>query len=474
MSIFKRPVSIRARLTLTYTLVLTIVLIAFGAVAFRILKSRLNSSLSRELIERAAALRGYLRFEDGEVSLNFDPNDPEQAYFVEASTRFYQIYDLDDGRLLAQSPELNLLGLELTPEEVRVMANSEPFYDVQTDEGPLRFRNEILRLPPGHQYLFQIGATMRPNEAALGHFFELLLWLIPTAVGLACIAGWWATARALQPVVTLASDVQQMTVADLTRRLPVRGTGDELDQLAGAFNKMFERLGRTIDEMKQFTASVSHELRTPLAILRGEAEVALMQAGDNIEDLRRVMSSQLEEFDKLTRMINQLLTLARAEAGEIAIDRKAVDLCALGRSLAEQMIPVAESKGIQLMTECRRDFVMIDGDASWLERLILNLLDNAMKFTRAGGRVTVAVDESAGGGVLEVRDTGVGISSEALPHIFERFYQADPSRSVTSGVGLGLSLVKWIVDQHHGTIRVSTQPGEGTIFYITLPLIKNS
>ena len=213
MSWFRRARSIRARLTLTYVLVFSLVLTAFGAVSFRILKNRLNNSLSQELVERAAGLRGYLRFEEGQVSLSFDPNDPEQAYFVEASMRFFQIYDLSDGRLLKQSPELGFLGLELTPEEVHMMANSEPFYDVQTDEGPLRFRNEILRLPSGHSYLFQIGASMRQNEAALGSYFELLLWLIPVAVGFVCIAGWWAAAGALLPVVNLAASVQQIGVS---------------------------------------------------------------------------------------------------------------------------------------------------------------------------------------------------------------------------------------------------------------------
>src|SRR5262249_57846464 len=167
-----------------------------------------------------------------------DPSDPEEAYFVAASTRFYQIYELNTGRLLAQSPELNLLGLELTPEEVRAMAVGAPFYDVQTDEGSLRFRNEVLRPSRDEAYLFQVGASMRQMEDALGRFFELLLWLIPVSLGLASLVGWWAAGRGLQPVVNLSSRVQKIGVSDLNERLPLRGTGDELDQLATAFNDM--------------------------------------------------------------------------------------------------------------------------------------------------------------------------------------------------------------------------------------------
>jgi heavy metal sensor kinase len=448
---------------------------AFGAVSYRMLESRLDSSLSRELEDRAAALRIYLHFEEGEAEWTFDQTDPEEEYFIKNATRFYQIYDLKTGRLVAQSPELNFLGLELTPEEVQTMAKGERFYDVETDEGELRFRNEVITPSPSEAYLFQIGAPMREMETALDHFFSLLLWLIPVALGLASYVGWWAAGRGLQPVVNLSKRVQQIGASDLSKRLPLCGTGDELDQLAIAFNGMFERLARTIDEMKQFTASVSHELRTPLSILRGEAEVALMQA-TTVEDLRRVMSSQLEEFDKLTRMINQLLTLARAEAGEIRLERKSVDLCRLAKSLAEQMVLVAESRGIQLTTECRHEVVLVSADASWLERVILNLIDNALKFTGAGGAVIVSVHQGKAGGVLEVNDTGVGISPDAIPHVFERFYQADPSRSSAggAGVGLGLSLVKWIVDQHHGKVEVTSKPGAGSTFRIVLPLIKTS
>jgi heavy metal sensor kinase len=476
VNIFTRPRGIRTRLTLAYIFVLTIILVGFGAVSFRILKNRLDNALSRELAERGAALRGYLHFEDGEVSLNFDPTDYEQAYFVQSSTRFYQIYDINDARLLKQSQELDLLGLDLTAEEVRAMASGPRFYDVETDEGPLRFRNEVLTLPSGEAYLFQIGASMRQMQEALGHYFQLLLWLIPVALGLASLTGWWAAGRGLRPAVDLASRVQRIEISNVSSKpLPIRGTGDELDQLATAFNDMLRRLARTIDEMKQFTASVSHELRTPLSILRGEAEVALMQAG-TVEDFRRVISSQLEEFDKLTRMINQLLTLARAEAGEIALERRPVDLCQLVTSLAEQMVPVAESRHIKLMTECQQETVFIAGDASWLERVVLNLLDNAMKFTVPGGSISVSVGQSGSSGIVEFRDTGIGISSEALPHIFERFYQADPARSSTSsaGVGLGLSLVKWIIDQHSGRIDVTSKPGAGSTFRIALPLIKTT
>jgi signal transduction histidine kinase len=230
-------------------------------------------------------------------------------------------------------------------------------------------------------------------------------------------------------------------------------------------------LEKAVGEMKQFTASISHELRTPLAVLRGEAEVALMQA-NSPEQYRRVLSSQLEEFEKLSRMINQLLTLARAESGDVAIAQEPVNISNMTRSIAEQLEPVAASKDVTLASNCDPD-VMLRGDASWIERVILNLADNAIKFTRPGGHVWVTVSKKRNDAILEVADDGIGIVPEAIPHIFERFYRADPSRANRAdGAGLGLSLVKWAVDQHHGSIQVESTPGSGTRFAVKIPLLE--
>jgi len=467
-----RPLGIRARLTAVYVLLLAAAFTAFGAVSYRILKSRLDNDLSQELVNRGAALRGYFHFDNGDVELTYDADDPEQASFIQISTRYYQIYNARNGRLMAQSPELEVLGLELTPEEVRAVTDGQPFHDVGTDAGVIRFRNEILNPAPGEEYLFQVGISLNQMNDTLKAFLQLLLWLIPSGIAIISLVGWWAAGHALQPVATLASNVQQIGVSDLTKRLPIRGTRDELDRLTVAFNEMLSRLARTIEEMRQFTASISHELRTPLSILRGEAEVALMQAKTE-HDYRRLISSQLEEFDRLTRMINQLLTLARAEAGEIPIEHKPVDLRRLAQSLADQMAPVAEARGVTLRTDCDQRGVIVSGDASWLQRVILNLVDNAIKFTPDGGTIIVGVQAGETGGVFEVQDTGSGIPAESVPRIFERFYQADPARS-ERGAGLGLSLVKWVVDQHGGTIEVTSQPGDGSRFRVVLPYIKTS
>jgi signal transduction histidine kinase len=221
--------------------------------------------------------------------------------------------------------------------------------------------------------------------------------------------------------------------------------------------------------MRQFSAAMAHELRTPLAAMRGEIEWALTCARSP-QQYQRGLTSQLEELDRLARLINQLLTLSRAEAGEISLARVPVNLAALSGSVVDALEPVALAAGVALACEIPEDAIVI-GDAGWLERLLLNLLDNAIKFTPPGGRILVRVAREQHGVRLDVRDTGIGIPPGALPHIFERFYRADASRSPQAeGAGLGLSLARWIADRHGATIAVESRPGEGSTFTLRLPI----
>jgi signal transduction histidine kinase len=223
--------------------------------------------------------------------------------------------------------------------------------------------------------------------------------------------------------------------------------------------------------MRQFSTALAHELRTPLAALRGEIELALRGSRD--PGVQQALGSQIEEIDRLTRLIDHVLTLARAESGQIPLTFGPVDLAALAVSLVDQLEPVAGARTIQLQCETMPS-VIARGDASWLERLLINLLDNAIKFTGQGGRVTVRVSRDGDHARLDVVDTGIGMAPEVSAHVFERFYQADPSRSSPpGGAGLGLSLVKWIVDRHHGRVTVDSHPGHGSTFTVTLPMMRN-
>jgi heavy metal sensor kinase len=341
--------------------------------------------------------------------------------------------------------------------------------DIQTDQGPLRFYNDRFMSPLGHPFLLQVGISFESRQLALDRFVRLGLGLIPLALLVAAVSGWFMGGRALKPIQDIATAARQVNVTQLDQRLPLRGSGDELDQLAKTFNETFARLEQAVGEMRQFTSSIAHELRTPLAALRGEAEIALLH-GKNEEDYRRVLSSQLEEFQKLTRIINQLLTLARAEAGELQLQRAPVDLMPMLQDLVEMMAPLAAEKDVALTLDSEAANVTVEGDKEWIERAVLNIIDNAIKYTPEGGRVTVRASAGETAASIEVQDTGAGIPEYALPHVFERFYRADPARgNALEGVGLGLSLAKWIVDLHGGTIQVASRIDEGASFTISLP-----
>lgn len=467
-----RPLTLRIKLTLFYSITVSVLLIGFALVYYRVLSVGLDRDLTQEVIDRTSGLRGYLRFEEGLPAFAYDPNDPDEVSFINTATRYYQVYEIRNGTVLAESDELRASGVQYSPQDLARYAQGPPtLIDLQTDQGKLRLRNEAVPAE-GDLYLLVVGASMRSMEDTLNSLLKALAWLIPTGVLLAAVASWFMAGKALQPVAALGKAAGEIAVSSLDRRLPVRGTNDELDQLATKFNDTLARLQNAVGEMKQFTASISHELRTPLAVLRGEAEVALMQA-NSTEQYRRVLASQLEEFEKLSRMINQLLTLARAESGEVAIAHEPVNISSMAREVAEQLEPVAASKDVSLSWNCDPN-VTLRGDASWIERVILNLADNAIKFTHPGGHVWITVSGNAADAILEMADDGIGIAPEAVPHIFERFYRTDPSRANRAdGAGLGLSLVKWAVDQHHGSIHVDSAPGRGTRITVALPLLSN-
>lgn len=463
-----KPLGVRTKLSLFYAAVVALVLSGLGGLFYHTVAVRLDRSVNDDLDKLAAGLRGYLQVKEGKPVLVYNPDDPEENYFIHTATRYYQVYDAN-GQLLVQSRELELLGIDLTPDEVRNLLKGPRFTEIETERETLRFHNYVIRNGRHHAYLVQVGTSLAPVQATLNELRWALLLLVPAGVLLAGFAGWWMARQALAPVEGLARTAREISIAQLDHRLPLRGTGDELDHLADTFNQVFAGLQLAVEQMKQFTASISHELRTPLTALRGEAEVALLRASAP-EDYRRVLASQLEEFDKLTHMINELLTLARAEAGEIPLVIQPVNLAGLVRSLAEQMEPVAAAKEVALRVEGESE-VEVAGDAQWLERVVLNLLDNAIKFTPTGGRVEVGVRSEEGHVRLDVRDTGIGIPPEALPHVFDRFYRVDPSRSKqVDGAGLGLSLVRWIVTKHQGSLQVESEVGRGSCFTVRLPL----
>ncbi len=456
---------LRTKLTLSYAALFAVVLVLIGAVLYHLVVLRLDYVVNERLTQMAAGLWGHMKYTGGRPSL---PEDPED-YFVRTAAQYFQLYDAQSGGLLARSEESERMHSELSPSEVKRLAKDPGFDEVTSGRVAFRFCSAVFRDADRHPYLLRVGLPLVQVQEARDELIKTLMLVLPAGVLLAWVVGWWMAGNALKPVQELRTAAHQIGISQLNHRLPLRGTRDELDGLAETFNQVFARLEDAVGNMKQFTASISHELRTPLTALQIETEMALMRPGLP-EEYRRVLVSQLEEFQKLNRLINRLLELARAEAGEIQLTTRAFDLSAVLHSLIEQIEPIAASKNVSLALRCS-DPIRLAGDQHWLERAILNLVDNAIKFTPDGGRVWIEAAARNGSAAIEVFDTGIGIPEESLGHIFERFYQVDASRSKqVQGVGLGLAIAKWIVEAHHGSIEVKSETGVGSCFAILLPL----
>jgi heavy metal sensor kinase len=277
----------------------------------------------------------------------------------------------------------------------------------------------------------------------------------------------WIAQRSLAPLSHLATRAERITAEQLHERLPVAGASAELDQLAAAFNDTFARLEGSFGQLKRFTADVSHELRTPLTALRTVGEVALRGKHD-AEGYREVIGSMLEEVDRLTRLTDELLTLARADAGEARLNKEDVDAAALAREVAEHLSVLAEDKGQAL--EVLATPVILFADRTVLRQALVNLAVNAVKYSPEGTRIRIETGRREAAAFLQVSDEGPGIAPEHREHVFDRFYRVDKSRSrEMGGTGLGLALAKWAAEAHGGRVELETEVRRGSTFRIVLP-----
>jgi signal transduction histidine kinase len=289
--------------------------------------------------------------------------------------------------------------------------------------------------------------------------------MVVAAIG----SGYFLVTRALAPVDELSSSARRITLNNLKERLPAAQTGDELERLAISLNHMIARLDDALEYNRRFIADASHELRTPLTIMRGELESVVEQI-DPSPELQRKAASVLEEVERLARIVEGLFAISRLDAGEAQKESAPFDLGELATSTAEQMCLLAEDKDITI-TASAPEKVIVKGDRARVKQVVVNLLDNAIKYTQSGGKVNLRVSPHASKAILEVEDNGIGIPTDAQPHIFERFFRVEAARSRESGgAGLGLSIVKSICTAHGGHVSVQSTEGAGSCFKVELPL----
>lgn len=457
---------LRFRLALSYVFFFTVLLVALGLLFRETLSVIFDSQMQDTLKEEFGAVKPYLR-PSAANSWFYDKNDPDESFTVERLRRVYMLADTA-GHPLEWSVTYKSIGLD-SPDEIRAILNSgQPATRIRKDSQgvPYMIHSGLMVDESGHKYYLAIGRAIDQNTKVLRDFTRNYFSWVPAVIVLSSLLGWFLAGRALDPVNSVAETAQRITHSNLDMQIPSRGTGDELDRLIEAFNHMMMRLNASFEQIRQFSTDVSHELRTPLTVVRGQLEVALFTA-QNIEQYREAMVNALEDVDRLSNIVRALLMLSQAESGQLVLQKSPLDFSALVRELVEQYQIPAESQDVRLAAELPVT-CMIQADKIQIERLVSNLLSNAVKYTPAGGLVKARLTADGEWVKFVVEDTGVGISPEHLPHIFDRFYRV-PSADPEKGLGLGLSFVSWIVKAHGGAVEVASELHKGTRFTILLP-----
>ena len=464
---FRFTRGLRFRLAFSYVFFFTILLVLLGIVFRQTLSATFQTQMESILQEEWGAAKGYLRTGAEGPNWFYDSQDPDETFTVERIRRVYLLADTQ-GHPLQHSLIYDSIGLD-SPAEIRaILRSGQPATRIRKDSQgiPYMIRSGLMIDERGNRYYLAIGRAIDQNNKVIRDFSVNYLILVPIVIFLSGLLGWFLAGKALDPVNSVAETAQRITHSNLDMQIPVRQAGDELDRLIEAFNHMMTRLDRSFEQIRQFSTDVSHELRTPLTVVRGQLEVALFTA-QNVEQYREAMAEALEGVDRLSNIVRALLMLSQAESGQVALQKAQVDFAELVRDLVDQHQIPAEAQGVRLAADLPRG-CMIHADRTQIERLLSNLLGNAIKYTPAGGSVKVSLRPEGDRVQLIVEDTGVGIAPDHLPHIFDRFYRV-PSADPEKGLGLGLSFVAWIVKAHGGTIEVESELQKGTRFIVSLP-----
>lgn len=458
--------SIRFRLTAWYSTVLALSLAAFGLFTWVTVQRVLFHAIDETLADRVKGVQTFMENQIGALSVEEIRDEFKEHSVLGPGGDLFQVCD-SAGVWLYRSAPLEQSGV---PIHLPAQVPPSGLLEDHTVAGiSLRFlsRNATVL---GRPYTIQVAAPTRELMEGLLAFRRALLLLIPLVLATATLGGFWLSGRALQPVARIIASARSIGEKNLGDRLPVPATHDEMQRLSETLNDMLDRIEKAFRRVTRFTADASHELRTPVALIRTASELALRKPRSEAE-YREALAEVHAESVRTTGLIEDLLTLARADAGKAMLERVPVDLHELVTEVAGNAGILASEKGVALSVDVPAHPAIVLADRGSLRRLLLILLDNAVKYTPAGGRVQISALPATGGhAVVEVRDSGIGIHPDDLPHIFERFYRSDKSRSRDSGgSGLGLSIAKWIAEAHQGGMQVLSQPDRGSIFRLSLP-----
>ncbi len=465
--------SLRARVTSWYVGLLSISLVVFGACIYFGVQRYLEASLQHSLASEAGSIATTFVDQFETKGNTWLAQELAESYPQSGSAQVVRVSRLAPGDVYqvlypsAEAGDGSSEGLTQPP----AGHLQAPVFRSETGshDSPLVVYAFPYKSASGARYLIEVAVSHAPITELLRNLLMLLVILTPVILFAAGIGGYLMMTQPLKPVVSLTLKAERIGVAELGERLPVVPTGDELERLSHSLNRMITRLEDALDHNRRFSADVSHELRTPLTILRGELE-HVIQLPDLRAEVVDSVGSALEEIERLAKIVESLLAISRLDSGGAGIEHHPFDLAALSRMTADQMQLLASEKQVSLTCKSTGSVQAI-GDETRIKQVLVNLLDNAIKYTRTNGHVIVSVEAQENSALLTVTDDGVGIPEDSLPHVFDRFYRAEKARSRgCEGFGLGLSLVEAVCRAHGGQVSIESTEGQGTAVRVRLPL----
>lgn len=467
--------TLRLRLTLLVTITLGLTFIVLGGLVYFLMGHYLTNEIDRSLVARAQEVVRSFRVEG---NLRLQRITLPNVNVFSAPDTFIQVVDLN-GFVVTRSDNLGQQSLPLGPQTLIQAGEGIAFFETEVvGNHSLRLYNVPLLLQNQPVGLLQVARLLSPVQQTLGNLRRVLLFLGLLLIFLAATLGYFLARTALRPIDRLTQVAEQIGEGkDLDQRVPYQGPMDEVGRLAATFNAMLARLQRAYTRLEEaysaqrrFVADASHELRTPLTTIRGNVDLLRKVQGQDEAWQNEALADIASEAERMSRLVNDLLTLARADAGQ-EIKREPLEILPLLQEVARQA-PLLGTANFSAVGFENLAGVQIMGNRDYLKQLFFILLDNAFKYTPSEGIIELWVDvEPQQRLIIKVRDTGPGIPSRDLEHIFERFYRADATRS-SEGTGLGLAIARWIVEQHQGHIGVESTVGKGTTFTVTIPLLR--
>ena len=476
--------SIRTRLTMWFTGVLAVILIGFSAAAYLFLNYTICRRTDDALREIARTFIGSIEREKTDLEDERNAADGENINAIREAVsdldfRDYQIFVFDAQRKMIAGSNSAPVGARPALEQISKLAadfsNSvaeSAFFTVPAEQTDFRIfaRKKI----DGRNFTVVVLHPLDEETAILDKFRGILLISVPLVLILASFGGYFLARKTLSPVAQMSETASHIGATNLHARLPIRNEKDELGNLANVFNTLLWRLENSFEQQRRFMADASHELRTPLAIVRGESEVALSKENRPNAELRESLGIVNDESRRLTRIVDDIFTLARIDAGQLRASFAEIYLDELLADCVRKVRVLAKKRNIRLEI-CAAEELPMRGDEQLLRRLFVNLLDNAIKYNRAGGSVAVSAEKQNEKYQVTIADTGVGIPADAQTKIFERFYRSDPARSraaetATSGAGLGLAIARRIAEIHRGEIELVRSSDAGSVFRVVFSI----